>query len=306
MDILSYKVYIFNLNAILTDSKKINNECCDVYKFKSGFCEFFNLLLSSEKKINIITEMPIDTITLKFPFLLQSSIIFSNEITRDSYIKVVNNYCVYNNDCSFCDIISFENSHSLLISRDIIYNRVVISDTAIGNFDIENIISDFNNVETFVYKKNFEYIPFYVSSKTKYRNKWNFLKKHFPILASWTEVDKSKDDLKILDKVNICNKIQEDINESFFGILYLEKDDTNHIGSLIEMGMLIGQTKSIFLCGDNIFADEVLFNFKTLINVSYINNFNLYEVLKYIQHDINPCYANFKNNLMNILSSHNA
>jgi len=103
------------------------------------------------------------------------------------------------------------------------------------------------------------------------------------------------------DKTNICAIIKEDIFNSSFGVLYLENDDKNHIGSLIELGMLIGQNKPIFLCGNNIFVNEVLFNFDSQINVKYIDNFNLFEVIRNIQYDINHCYIEFKDNLMNMM-----
>ena len=106
------------------------------------------------------------------------------------------------------------------------------------------------------------------------------------------------------DKMNICDIIKEDIYKCSFGVLYLEKHDKNHIGSLIEIGMLIGQNKPVFLCGDNIFVNEVLFNFDGLINVKYVDNFNLFEVIRNIQYDINPCFIEFKYNLMNMLQKY--
>ena len=105
-------------------------------------------------------------------------------------------------------------------------------------------------------------------------------------------------------KINICDIIKEDIHNSSFGVLYLENNDKNHIGSLIEIGMLIGQNKPIFLCGNNIFINEVLFNFDGLINVKYIDKFNLFEVIRNIQYDINPSYIEFKDNLMNMLQKY--
>ena len=165
-------------------------------------------------------------------------------------------------------------------------------------------IPNFINIKSIIYKPNFEYVPFYVSSKTKHRNKWNNLKQYFPILSRWTDTNKSKNEMNKIDKMNMCDAIKEDIYNSSFGILYLENNDKNHIGSLIEIGMLIGQNKPVFLCGNNTFVNEVLFNFDGLINVKHIDNFNLFEVIRNIQYDINPCYIEFKNNLMNMLQKY--
>jgi hypothetical protein len=328
VNILNYCLYIFNLETIIISLSKLKfskesfyinshnqniiNEMdtLNIYnniEVMPGIQEFFSLLIEEKKIIYIVTDISeelLNIVTLKFPFLSQSIIIISKNITCETYIKIIKD-C--SNKCNYYGMISFECDFSKLISKNIIYNLVVINDKYnidSKNLCIENIIPNFINIKSFIYKQIFEYVPFYVSSKTKHRNKWNELKQYFPILSRWTDTNKSKFEMNNADKMNICDIIKEDIYNSSFGVLYLENDDKNHIGSLIELGMLIGQNKPIFLCGNNIFVNEVLFNFDGLINVKYIDNFNLFEVIRNIQYDINPCYIEFKDNLMNMLQKY--
>jgi hypothetical protein len=321
MSLLIYCLYIFNLETIITSLEKLkffNESLCtdklnemdsqNIYnniELVPGIQEFFSLLIEEKKIIYIVTDISeelLNIITLKFPFLSQSTIVISKNITHESYIKIIK-YC--SNKCNYYDMISFESDFSKLISKNIIYNLVVINDNIDSkNLCVENVIPNFSNIKAFNYKKNFEYLPFYVSSKTKHRNKWNELKQYFPILSRWTNINKSKNEMNNADKMKICDIIKEDIYNSSFGVLYLENNDKNHIGSLIEMGILIGQNKPIFLCGDNIFVNEVLFNFDGVINLEYIDNFNLFEIIRNIQYDINPCYIEFKYNLMIMLQKY--
>jgi hypothetical protein len=328
IEYLNYCLYIFNLETIIISLEKLNffkdlfyinshnqnilngmdsQSTYNNIELVPGIQEFFFLLIEAKKIIYIVTyisEELLNIITLKFPFLSQSIIIISKNITYESYIKIIKD-C--SNKCNYYDMISFESNFNKLISKNIIYNLIVVNDKYnidSKNLCNENIIPNFINIKLFIYKKNIEYVPFYVSSKTKHRNKWNELKKYFPILSRWTDINKSKNEMNNADKMNICDTIKEDIYNSSFGVLYLENDDKNHIGSLIEIGMLIGQNKPIFLCGNNIFVNEVLFNFDGLINVKYIDNFNLFEVIRNIQYDINPSYIEFKDNLMNRLQNY--
>jgi hypothetical protein len=320
MNILKYSFYIFNLEIIiislaklkfLSESLYINNlnemDSQNIYnniELIPGIQDFFSLLIEEKKIIYIVTDISeelLNIITLKFPFLSQSIIIISKNITYESYIKIIKN-CT--NKCNYYDMITFESNFSNLIPKNIIYNLVVINDNIDSkNLCIENVISNFIDIKSFNYKKNFEYVPFYVSSKTKHRNKWNELKQYFPILSRWTDTNKSKNKMNDADKIKMCDIIKEDIYNSSFGVLYLENNDKNLIGSLIEIGMLIGQNKPIFLCGDNVFVNEVLFNFDGLINLKYIDNFNLFEVIRNIQYDINTSYIEFKYNLMIMLQN---
>ena len=320
MNILKYSFYIFNLEIIiislaklkfLSESLYINNlnemDSQNIYnniELIPGIQDFFSLLIEEKKIIYIVTDISeelLNIITLKFPFLSQSIIIISKNITYESYIKIIKN-CT--NKCNYYDMITFESNFNKLIPKNIIYNLVVINDNIDSkNLCIENVISNFIDIKSFNYKKNFEYVPFYVSSKTKHRNKWNELKQYFPILSRWTDTNKSKNKMNDADKIKMCDIIKEDIYNSSFGVLYLENNDKNLIGSLIEIGMLIGQNKPIFLCGDNVFVNEVLFNFDGLINLKYIDNFNLFEVIRNIQYDINTSYIEFKYNLMIMLQN---
>lgn len=342
MEILNYCIYIFNIESIISCFEKVKSEFnnssmlesfdriplnfspnvnCYTHDFTSesnenyisdiqltpGIQEFLTLLINEDMSIYIIADISEDLlniIILKFPFLLRSTIVLSRNNTRESYLKILKES---SNKCELYDVIAFETASSRVLSKDIIYNCVVINNKY-NNKDskqifYENVTTDFINIQTFILKEKCEFVPFYVSSKTKHRCKWIELKKYFPILARWTDNDKSKNNMNTADKRHICQVISEDISNCSFGILYLEKDDRNHIGSLIEMGLLLGQSKPIFICGQNIFEHEVLFNFDGLINNKYINNFNLFGVIRDIQYELNPFYIDFKKNLINILEN---
>ena len=76
-----------------------------------------------EKKIiyivTDISEELLNIITLKFPFLSQSIIIISKNITYESYIKIIKN-CT--NKCNYYDMITFESNFNKLIPKNIICN----------------------------------------------------------------------------------------------------------------------------------------------------------------------------------------
>jgi hypothetical protein len=103
-----------------------------------------------------------------------------------------------------------------------------------------------------------------------------------------------------MDKNNLCETIKYDTTQCSFGILYTEEGERDHIGSLIEIGMLLSQSKPIYLCGDNIFKNEVLFNFKSLINCSYSSNSNLFQSFRRVQYDINQNYNIFKSKVTSL------
>jgi hypothetical protein len=297
MNILDNEIFIFILQELINED---DNELIN------GFKVFFNLLIDLKKKIYIIDKEKQKNIKLYDLYILNSNIISSdndndNDNEYDCYMKIIKeNIKIY----ELYEMIVFTSSYKNWIeSKNIIYNCVFVNDSLSKNYNIipDNIIFDFKNIENFEYTKRFEYIPFYISSKTNHRNKWIELKKYFPIQSSWIQYNKSKEDLTTIDKTNICDNIEKDISECSFGIFYCEKNEEFHIGSLIEIGLLLSKSKKIFVCGENIYKNEVLFNFNKLFNYNYINNFNLYKTFKKIQYEINSDYLNFKKNITKII-----
>ena len=288
MNILDNEVYIFTLQEVINNNQEI---IC-------GFTDFFHLLIELKKKVYIINRNTQNELNINNLYILNSNIVpFDN----DSYMKIVKENIEF---YDLYEIIIFESSYkSWLKAKNIIYNCVFVNNSFSDFYDIipENTICDFKNIKNFVYKKSFEYIPFYISSKTKHRNKWIELKKYFPIKSTWIQQNKNKNELTCIDKKNLCDNIQKDISESSFGIFYCEKNEEFHIGSLIEIGLLLAQSKKIFICGEDLYNDEVLFKFKCLFNFEYTKNYNLYKTFKKIQYDMNPNYIIFKENIKKLL-----
>ena len=290
------QIFVFTLNEIIPDYKHL---IC-------GFMDFLNCLFELNKNIYIInnfTDDIFDNIILKFPILLKTKIItlynFNSKI--DCYMQIIKENIKH---CELYEIIAFESIYAnYLESKTYIYNCVYINNSFSKYNDInkENIIIDFKNINTFVYKNKFEYIPFYISSKTAHSTKWIELRKHFPIVSNWIESGKPKHELTNQDKINLCDVIYNDIKDASFCVFYCEKNEKSHIGSLIEVGMFISKQKKVFLCGHNNYIDEVTFNFDTIINVDYIENYDLYNTFRKIQYELNNEYIIFKSKILNIL-----
>jgi len=268
----------------------------------SGFYEFFNLLIKHGKHICIVTDAHdeiFDIITEKFNFLKKSNIIITRNNTSkrkpnsECYLKLLNKLP---KDIENHEIISFEDSYKGWISAsDVIYNCILVNDKSYiyyNTINSENSIINFDKILDFNYKK-ISYKPFYVSSKTNHREKWIELRNKFPIVSNWININKQKNDMNNEDKEQICNIIKNDIDIVDFGILYLERNEKDHIGSLIEIGLLLANSKQIYICGDNIFKDEVLFNFKKYLNFKYVNRNNLSKIFTSIQYNMNTDYNNF-------------
>jgi beta-phosphoglucomutase-like phosphatase (HAD superfamily) len=290
--------------------KEIYSRKTELYKNRineiellSGFYDFFNLLIQYGKHICIVTDASdeiFNKITDKFPFLKKSNIIITRNKTNkrkpnsECYLRVLNQLPSYIENH---EIISFEDSYKgWTAASNVIYNCVLVNDPSYIYYDTihaENIIGNYDNISVFNYKCRIEYKPFYVSSKTIHREKWIELKNKFPIIANWIHINKSKSDLNTIDKEAICNIIKDDMNHVDFGILYLERNEKDHIGSLIEIGLLLANSKQIYICGDNIFKDEVLFNFKHYLNFKYIHQNNLFKIFTSIQYDMNHDYIDF-------------
>jgi beta-phosphoglucomutase len=289
---------------------KLYSQSISDIQLNNGFYDFFRLLIKYGKQICIVTDASREIFNLiasKYPFLMQSNVIITRDDTTgrnprsEGYLQIVKRYI---DVCEIHELIAFEHSYKgWTAATDVIYNCILVNSPDYYYYKIvnaNNTIIDFTNIQSYHYKESFEYIPFYISSKTKHRERWLAMKPYFPILANWIEFDKHKDNMTIADKFNLCETIKYDTTQCSFGILYTEEGEEAHIGSLIEIGMLLSQSKPIYLCGDNIFKDEVLFNFKTLINSSYSNNSNMSQSFRRIQYDINPTYNKFKSKILSL------
>ena len=269
----------------------------------SGFYDFFNLLIKHGKYICIVTDASdevFNKIIEKFPFLKKTNIIVTrNNIKKrkpdsECYLTLLNKLPP---DIENHAILSFEDSYKGWKSaNNVIYNCILVNNKSYVYYDTistENSIITFDKILDFKFKTQFDSRPFYISSKTCHREKWIDARNKFPIIANWIDINKAKTDLNTIDKEEICNIIKNDINLVDFGILYVEGNEKDHIGSLIEIGLLLANSKRVYICGDNIFKDEVLFNFKNYLNFKYVNKTNLFQIFNSIQYDMNPEYNNF-------------
>lgn len=293
--------------------KEIYYEKTELYKNRIknvelmfGFYNFFNLLIKNGKYICIVTDTSdeiFNIISDKYSFLKKSNIIITrNNIKKrkpnsECYLTLLNKLPP---DIENHEIISFEDSYKGWTSAsNVIYNCILVNNASYIYYDAinpENMINNFDKILELNLKKKIKYKPFYVSSKTIHRDKWIELRKQFPIISNWININKEKTQLNTIDKEKICDAIKDDINNVDFGILYLEYNEINHIGSLIEIGLLLANSKYIYVCGDNIFKNEVLFNFKNYLNFNYVNNNknnNLLKIFNSIQYDMNDNYKYF-------------
>ncbi len=290
--------------------EKIYFEKCVLYKNKiadiklvTGFKQFFDILIKYGKNICIVSDTSdeiFNIICKRFEFLKKCNIIITRNMVKKRkpnsycYLKLLNKLPNYIKNH---EIIAFEDSYKgWVAASNVIYNCILVNDKKYIYYDLinaANSVTNFENIIEFNFRTRFNYLPFYISSKTHHREKWIELKKLFPIQANWININKSKNDITTEDKVKICDMIKSDILKSEFGILYLERDETDHIGSLIEIGFLLANSKKIYMCGENIFKNEVLFNFKNHLIFSYVNHYNLINVFTNIQYDMNDHYKNF-------------
>jgi beta-phosphoglucomutase-like phosphatase (HAD superfamily) len=301
------KKFAENHQSIYSEKNNLYKDEIDNIKLIDGFYEFFNTLIKHGKTICIVsdaTEEIFNLISNKFSFLKKCNIIITRyncskrKPNNECYLKLLDKLpCDIENH----HIIAFEDSYKgWTAAHSVIYNCILVNNENYVYYDIIrplNKITDYNNITNFNVKLRFDYLPFYVSSKTVHREKWLKLQNDFPIIANWIHVNKPKNDITSNDKETICNIIQNDINNSEFGILYLEKNEKDHIGSLIEIGLLLANQKKIYICGENIFKDEVLFNFKKYLNFSFINNYDLMKTFHNIQYDMNDDYNHFKSKI---------
>lgn len=297
-------------NQFPENYKEIYDKKTELYKNRineieliSGFYDFFNILIKNGKHICIVTDSSdeiFNKITENFSFLKKSNIIITRNRTNkrkpnsECYLTLLHQLpsTIENHE-----IISFEDSYKgWTAASNVIYNCVLVNNPSYIYYDIinsRNTINNYLDICGFNYTSRIHYKPFYISSKTIHREKWIELRNTFPIIANWININKSKTDLKTIDKEEICNIIKDEMSYVDFGILYLERNEKDHIGSLIEIGLLLANSKKIYICGDNIFKDEVLFNFKHYLNFKYIHQNNLLKIFTSIQYDMNENYNNF-------------
>jgi len=288
--------------------KEIYDRKTELYKNRindiqliSGFYEFFNLLIKNGKYICIATDASdeiFNRIIEKFGFLKKSNIIITrNTINKrkpnsECYLALLQKINIANHD-----IVCFEDSYKgWSAAYNVIYNCVLVNNKSYVYYDTINplnAIDNFNDILYFKFNTRFAYKPFYISSKTTHREKWIELRDKFPIISNWIDINKQKTDMTNEDKEAICDLIKTDIHLVDFGILYLERNEKDHIGSLIEIGLLLANSKKIYICGDNIFKDEVLFNFTKYLDFKYTDKTNLPKIFSSIQYDMNSDYNNF-------------
>jgi beta-phosphoglucomutase-like phosphatase (HAD superfamily) len=299
-----------NYNDIYSFKTKLYSQSIANIQLKEGFYDFFKLLIKYGKQICIVTDASrsiFNLIANKYKFLLKSNVIITRDDTSlrkpnsDGYLQIVKRY---SDMYELHEFIAFEDSYKgWVAATNVIYNCVLVNNQDYYYYNVinaNNSINDFTSIQEYNYKEPIEFVPFYISSKTKHRTRWLSMKPYFPIFANWIEFDKSKDCMTNIDKSMLCETIKYDTTQCSFGILYTEEGECDHIGSLIEIGMLLSQSKQIYLCGDNIFKNEILFNFKSLINFSYANNSNLFQSFRRIQYDINTEYNIFKTNILSM------
>ena len=272
----------------------------------SGFNIFFNTLLKHGKHICIVTDASLEVynqISEKFEFLKKSNIVITRNSCKqrkpnsECYIHLLNELPP---DIENHDIISFEDSYKgYFAASQVIYNCVLVNNNTYIYYEQINAKNKINNFDQILDMdvNIIEYKPFYVSSKTNHKEKWIELKNSYPIIANWIYVNKSKTEMNSNDREDVCDLIHKDIRNIDFGILYVEHNEKDHIGSLIEIGLLLANSKPIYVCGCNLFKDEVLFNFKNYFNFQYVEQSSLFRVFKNIQYNMNSDYKLFLENV---------
>jgi len=295
-------------NEIYKTKTELYIKMLEHIKLVDGYDYFFKTLIKYGKDICIVTDASryvFDIISSKYPFLLLANVIITRDEVKnrkpdsECYIQIIKHYISRYN---LHEMVAFEDSYKgWYAASNVIFNCILVNDESYFYFkqlNAINTINTFNNIENNTFIERFNYRPFYISSKTKHREKWIQMRENFSIHAGWLDISKNKTDMTRLDKTYLCSIIQQDAIDCDFGILYTEYGEVDHIGSLIEIGMLLVQSKTIYLCGDNIFKNEVLFNFKSLINSSYTDDHDLYSVFRNIQYNINVEYTEYKNKMI--------
>lgn len=367
MNILDFKLYVFDLDGVIIDSEKhhwmayqevLKTSSCDYFKtnpltfekyceinhsidknksFKTilkemyqeiyekkkkiyysnidkitlieGFEVFFNTLILNNKTVCLITDSSkkiFNIIKRRFPilekihYIVTRDDVIERKPSSEGYLKVLKKY----NNIDYSEIIGFEDSYKGIVAMsEVIYNTIFINNNEYFYYDDikpnlhTSIISNYNNINNYLIKSYDNIEQFYISSKTKYSNRWNLLQEHYNITSSWINVNTKKEDMSIKMKQHICNQIFKDILKCDNLIFYTDELTKNHYGSIIEIGIAISLNKKIFICGNNIYDDEVLFNFKELMDYTYSNIFNVNTILYKLNLKRTQRYLNYKNKI---------
>jgi beta-phosphoglucomutase-like phosphatase (HAD superfamily)/choline kinase len=375
MNILNFKLYVFDLDGVIIDSEKhhwnaylkalkisdckyfknnnltfekyceINHSIDDNKSFKSilkdsydeiykrkkenyysniekinfieGFEDFFNKLLCNDKIICLVTDSSkeaLNILKMRFPqlekihYIVTKDDVKQRKPSNEGYLKVLKKY----NYIDYSAIIGFEDSYKgITAMSSVIYNTIFVNNntyyyynTILPNLNT-NVINNFINIDNYVVNSYDNTEKFYISSKTKYSKRWNLLKKNFNITSNWINVDTKKKDMTIEMKQELCNQIFIDIANCDSLIFYTNELSKNHYGSIIEIGIAISLKKKIYLCGNNIYDKEVLFNFKELMDNTYVNIFNIETILYQLNLKKTTRYINYKNKLTSLMNQMN-
>jgi len=375
MNILNFKLYVFDLDGVIIDSEKhhwnaylkalkisdckyfknnnltfekyceINHSIDDNKSFKSilkdsydeiykrkkenyysniekinfieGFEDFFNKLLCNDKIICLVTDSSkeaLNILKMRFPqlekihYIVTKDDVKQRKPSNEGYLKVLKKY----NYIDYSAIIGFEDSYKgITAMSSVIYNTIFVNNntyyyynTILPNLNT-NVINNFINIDNYVVNSYDNTEKIYISSKTKYSKRWNLLKKNFNITSNWINVDTKKKDMTIEMKQELCNQIFIDIANCDSLIFYTNELSKNHYGSIIEIGIAISLKKKIYLCGNNIYDKEVLFNFKELMDNTYVNIFNIETILYQLNLKKTTRYINYRNKLTSLMNQMN-
>ena len=281
----------------------------DKINLMEGFESFLNKLILNNKTICLITDSSkkiFNIFKIRFPILekihyvITRDDVIERKPSSEGYLKILKKY----NNIDYSEIIGFEDSYKGIVAMsNVIYNTVFINNSEYFYYnDIKpilntNIISNYNNIDNYVIKNYDNIERFYISSKTKYSDRWNILKENFNITSSWINVNTKKEEMSIKTKQQICNQTFEDIMKCDNLIFYTDELTKNHYGSIIEIGIAISLKKKIYICGNNIYNNEVLFNFKEVMDYTYSNIFNVNKILYKLNLKKTQRYLNYIKNI---------
>ena len=284
----------------------------DKLKLINGFEKFCRKLIVKNKIICLVTDSSRETLKLltkkfnileKFHYVVTRDDVTKRKPSNQGYLKVLKKYSNINN----YEIIGFEDSYKgFTAMSQVIFNTILVNN---DNYYYYNNIKDklntefilnYDNIDNYLIKNYDDKYKFYISSKTKYSKNWALLNKNFNIISNWIYINTKKEDMDIKFKQEICNLIFEDISNSDFLIFYTNDVDKDHYGSMIEIGIAISLKKKIYICGNNIYNKEVLFNFKDLMDYTYADVFDVKQILYQISVRNSFKYMNHNNNLQKL------
>jgi len=277
MNILTNQIFIFTSSSII-----IKND-----NFINGFIDFFELLISHNKIIYIISDVKNITLNSFFnkPDILSKIIIINHD--KQCYLNIIKENIHKFNLWEFVSFIT--NINEIMWYDYVTYNTVLISDDD-QTKSFKHTIQNYLNIQHLNINVSLKHIPFYISSKTKYAYEWQNSLRNFPFCSEWIYCNKTKEEMTTEDKILLCSSIYNDIQKVSFGIMFCKSEDKDHIGSLIELGLLLSKNIPIFLCGDDKYVNEVLFQFGSLINFKYVNQYDIVKIVYDIYYNMDDDY----------------